>query len=453
MERGINVENTHKIAVVTLGCPKNVVMSEQMIYRLEKAGYQIVAAYSEAEIIVLNTCAFIDSAKAEAVENILELLKFKDDGTLKKLIVAGCLAEDVKGEITEEFPGVDGIMGCGSYDEIVDVVESALRGEHPARFGPLDAPVSECGRVRLTAWYSAYLRIAEGCSNHCSYCIIPSLRGPYRSRDEDLIVKECEELAASGVREVNVIAQDVTRYGEDLPGKSLATLLRRIAKVDGIEWIRLHYLYPERITDELIEVIRSEDKIVKYLDVPIQHASDRILRAMNRRSSREELRALFKKLRERIPGVVLRTTVMVGFPGESDDDFEDLCDFMKEIRFERAGVFVFSPQEGTKAAFLPGQVDEETANHRHELLTELQDRIMNAYYDSLVGRTFRVLCEGYDRIAETSFGRTYADSPDIDGKVFFKAVPRPRDGDFIDITIDENYEGELFGSPAKEAES
>ena len=267
------------------------------------------------------------------------------------------------------------------------------------------------------------------------------------------MVKECEDLAADGVKEVNVIAQDVTRYGEDLPGKSLASLLRRIARIDGIEWIRLHYLYPERITDELIEVIRTEDKIVKYLDVPIQHASDRILQAMNRRSTQAELRALFKKLRERIPGLVLRTTVMVGFPGETDEDFEDLCRFMKEMRFERAGVFVFSPQEGTKAASLPDPVEEETANHRHELLSELQERIMNSYYDSLVGKTFRVLCEGYDRIAETSFGRTYADSPEIDGKVFFKAVPRPRDGDFLDVTIEENYEGELFGSPAKEAES
>ena len=440
-----------KIAVVTLGCPKNLVMSEQMIHRLEQAGYPIVAGYSEAEVIVLNTCAFIDSAKAEAVENILELLKFKDDGTLKKLIVAGCLAQDVKDEITAEFPGVDGIMGCGSYDEIVGVVESALRDEHPARFGRLDAPVTECGRVRLTAWYSAYLRIAEGCDNRCSYCIIPSLRGPYRSREEDAVVKECEELAADGVKEINVIAQDITRYGQEFRGKNLGTLLRRIAKIDGIEWIRLHYLYPESITDELIEVIRTEEKIVNYLDIPIQHASDRILRLMNRRGTRRELLELFAKLRERIPGLVLRTTVMVGFPGETDEEFEELCDFMKKVRFERAGVFVFSPQEGTEAAALPDPVEEEVALHRQELLTELQERIMNAWYDSLVGKTVRVLCEGYDRLAETSFGRTCADSPDIDGKIFFKASPRPRDGDFIMITIDENYEGELFGSPAKEA--
>ena len=441
--------DTHTVAVVTLGCPKNVVMSEQMIYRLEKAGYKIVAAYSEAEIIVLNTCAFIDSAKAEAVENILELLRFKDDGTLKKLIVAGCLAEDVKTEILDEFPGVDGLLGCGSYDRIVEAVDAALRGEQPLFFGPLDAPVTECGRVRLTAWYSAYLRIAEGCSNRCSYCIIPSLRGPYRSRDEDLVVKECEELASDGVKEINVIAQDITRYGEDLEGKSLATLLRRVARIDGIEWIRLHYLYPESITDELIEVIRTEEKIVKYLDIPIQHASDKILRAMNRRGTKAELTALFRKLRERIPGVVLRTTVMVGFPGETDGDFEELCDFMKAVRFERAGIFVFSPQEGTPAASLPDPVDEDVAEHRHELLSELQDRIMNDYSASLVGKTFRVLCEGYDRIAETCFGRTFADSPEIDGRIFFKASPRPRDGDFIDITVDEIYEGELFGSPAE----
>lgn len=444
---------SHKIAVVTLGCPKNVVMSEQMIYRLEQAGYSIVAAYSEAEIIILNTCSFIDSAKAEAVENILELLKFKDDGTLKKLIVVGCLAENVKEQITEEFPEVDGIAGCGSYDQIVEVVESALRDEHPAVFGDINAPVTECGRTRLTAWYSAYVRIAEGCSNRCSYCIIPSLRGSFRSRREDDIVRECRELAADGVKELNIIAQDITRYGEDLEGKSLATLLRRLCRIDGIEWIRLHYLYPAGITDELIEVIRTEEKICKYLDIPIQHCNDGILKAMNRRGTKADLLSLIQKLRERIPEVVLRTSIIVGLPGETDEIFEELCAFMKEVRFERAGVFTYSPQEGTVAASLPNQVDEDVAAHRRELLYELQDRIMTSYYDSLVGKTFRVLCEGYDRIAETSFGRTYADSPDIDGKVFFKATPRPRDGDFIDVTIDENYEGELFGSVVDKGEN
>lgn len=444
---------SHKIAVVTLGCPKNVVMSEQMIYRLEKAGYTMVAGYSEAEIIILNTCSFIDSAKAEAVENILELLKFKDDGTLKKLIVVGCLAENVREQITEEFPDVDGIAGCGSYDQIVEIVESALRDEHPAVFGDINAPVTECGRTRLTAWYSAYVRIAEGCNNRCSYCIIPSLRGSFRSREEDAIVRECEELAADGVKELNIIAQDITRYGEDLEGKSLATLLRRLAKIDGIEWIRLHYLYPASVTDELIEVIRTEPKICKYLDIPIQHCNDGILKAMNRRGTKADILALIKKLRERIPGVILRTSIIVGLPGETDEIFEELCEFMKEVRFERAGVFTYSPQEGTVAAALPDQVDEEVAEHRRELLYELQDRIMTNYYDSLVGKTFRVLCEGYDRIAETSFGRTYADSPDIDGKVFFKATPRPRDGDFVDVTIDENYEGELFGSLAQKGEN
>lgn len=444
---------SHKIAVVTLGCPKNVVMSEQMIYRLEKAGYTMVAGYSEAEIIILNTCSFIDSAKAEAVENILELLKFKDDGTLKKLIVVGCLAENVREQITEEFPDVDGIAGCGSYDNIVEIVESALRDEHPAVFGDINAPVTECGRTRLTAWYSAYVRIAEGCNNRCSYCIIPSLRGSFRSREEDAIVRECEELASDGVKELNIIAQDITRYGEDLEGKSLATLLRRLAKIDGIEWIRLHYLYPASVTDELIEVIRTEPKICKYLDIPIQHCNDGILKAMNRRGTKADILALIKKLRERIPGVILRTSIIVGLPGETDEIFEELCEFMKEVRFERAGVFTYSPQEGTVAAALPDQVDEEVAEHRRELLYELQDRIMTNYYDSLVGKTFRVLCEGYDRIAETSFGRTYADSPDIDGKVFFKATPRPRDGDFVEVTIDENYEGELFGSLAQKGEN
>lgn len=444
---------SHKIAVVTLGCPKNVVMSEQMIYRLEKAGYTMVAGYSEAEIIILNTCSFIDSAKAEAVENILELLKFKDDGTLKKLIVVGCLAENVREQITEEFPDVDGIAGCGSYDNIVEIVESALRDEHPAVFGDINAPVTECGRTRLTAWYSAYVRIAEGCNNRCSYCIIPSLRGSFRSREEDAIVRECEELAADGVKELNIIAQDITRYGEDLEGKSLATLLCRLAKIDGIEWIRLHYLYPASVTDELIEVIRTEPKICKYLDIPIQHCNDGILKAMNRRGTKADILALIKKLRERIPGVILRTSIIVGLPGETDEIFEELCEFMKEVRFERAGVFTYSPQEGTVAAALPDQVDEEVAEHRRELLYELQDRIMTNYYDSLVGKTFRVLCEGYDRIAETSFGRTYADSPDIDGKVFFKATPRPRDGDFVEVTIDENYEGELFGSLAQKGEN
>jgi len=440
----------HTFAVVTLGCPKNQVMSEQMIYRLEKAGYKAVSGYMNAEIIILNTCAFIDSAKAEAVENILELLKFKDDGTLKRLIVVGCLAENVREQITEEFPGVDGIAGCGSYDDIVDIVKSAYKNEHPAVFGDINAPVTECGRTRLSAWYTAYVRIAEGCNNCCSYCIIPSLRGHFRSRQEDAIVAECEELACDGVKELNIIAQDITRYGEDLEGKSLVTLLRRLVKIEGIDWIRLHYLYPAGITDELIDLIASEEKICSYLDIPIQHCNNDILKAMNRRGDKAYLLNLFKKLRERIPGVVLRTSLIVGLPGETDEIFEELCDFCKEVHFERAGVFAYSPQEGTVAASLPGQVDEEVAKHRRELLYELQDKIMTSYYDGLVGKDFTVLCEGYDRLAETSFGRTYADSPDIDGKIFFKATPRPKDGDFIRIHIDENFEGELFGSPVEE---
>ncbi|MBE6998650.1 MAG: 30S ribosomal protein S12 methylthiotransferase RimO [Ruminococcaceae bacterium] len=443
---------SHTFTVVTMGCPKNTVMSEQMIYRMEQAGYTAVPGYMDAEIIILNTCGFIDSAKAEAVENILELLRFKEDGTLKKLIVVGCLAELVREEITEEFPDVDGLAGCGSYDNIVEVVESALRDEHPAVFGDINAPVTECGRTRLTAWYSAYVRIAEGCNNRCSYCIIPSLKGNFRSREEDAIVAECEELAADGVKELNIIAQDITRYGEDLEGKSLVTLLRRLCRIDGIEWIRLHYLYPAGITDELIDLIAEEDKICNYLDIPMQHCNDQILKAMNRRGTKADLLALVKKLREKIPGVILRTSLIVGLPGETEEIFEELCDFCKEVKFERVGVFSFSPQEGTVAASLPNQVDEETAEHRKELLYDLTDRIMTQYYESLVGKTVKVLCEGFDRIAEISFGRSYADSPEIDGKIFFKAKPRPEDGEFIDIIIEENYEGELFGSPASKEE-
>lgn len=434
-------------AMISLGCSKNLVNSEQMIWLLENAGYHAVATYDIADIAIINTCGFVDSAKAEAIENILELIRIKKDGRLKKIFVVGCLAESAKEEILDEFPEVDGLAGCGSYGDIVKLVEASYKEEKPCFFGDINASIEECGRTRLTAWYTAYVKIAEGCDNRCSYCVIPSLRGRYRSRTEEDIAAECAALASDGVKEINIIAQDITRYGRDLDnGTTLASLLKKLCAIDGISWIRLHYLYPDGITDELISVVSSEDKICKYLDLPLQHCDDDILLSMNRRGSRADIKELINKLRARIPSVVLRTTFITGLPGETEEKFEDLCDFVKEMHFERAGFFAFSPQEGTPAASMPGQIDEETAENRRALLIELQERIMTKYYDNLIGKELLVLCEGYDRYAEISFGRSFAESPDIDGKIFFKASPRPNEGDFIKIRIEENADGDLFGS-------
>jgi ribosomal protein S12 methylthiotransferase len=433
------------IGFVSLGCAKNQVNSEQMIYLLDQAGYQLTTRVENVDVVVVNTCGFIDSAKSEAIAEIIELGKLKEEGKIGKILVAGCLSQRYQDELMQELPEVDGVLGTGSYNDIVAAVDEVLAGQTPRKFADINAPLDEGSRVLTTPNYFAYLKIAEGCDNRCSFCIIPYLRGKYRSRDFDELVQEAKDLAAGGVRELIVVAQDISRYGIDRYGRyRLAELLTELCKIPQLRWIRLHYLYPDEIDDNLIDLIAREDKIVKYLDIPIQHVNDTILKRMNRRGSKAYLDELFTKLRDRIPGLVLRTSLIAGLPGEGEEEFDELCQFLRKHKLERVGAFVFSPEEGTPAAKME-YPDQETAERRVEILVDLQSRIMDEYNESKLGQTVTVLCEGYDRLAECHFGRTYADSPDIDGKVFFDSPVRLREGSFVEVEITEIMDGDLVG--------
>ncbi|MBR6425301.1 MAG: 30S ribosomal protein S12 methylthiotransferase RimO [Oscillospiraceae bacterium] len=434
-----------KIGFVSLGCAKNQVNTEQMIYLLQQAGYEILPDPDGADVAVVNTCGFIDSAKSEAIDNILALGELKKAGRLGKILVAGCLSQRYQEEILREMPEVDGILGCGSYFSIVPAVEQALAQGKPVFMEDIDAPLPEVPRTLTTPEHYAYLKIAEGCDNRCSYCVIPFLRGRYRSRAFEDLLEEARGLAAVGVKELIVVAQDISRYGLDLYGKRrLPELLRALCTIEGFHWIRLHYLYPDEITDELIDVIASEPKILKYLDIPIQHVNDEILRRMNRRGDRAFLEALLTKLRERIPGLVLRTSLIAGLPGEGEAEFEELCDFLRRFRLERVGCFAFSPEEGTPAAKME-YPDAEVAQERAEIVAELQSRIMDAFNESRLGAELEVLCEGYDPEREQYFGRSYAESPDIDGNVWFTSDESVPTGSFVTIRVTGTVDGELIG--------
>ena len=439
-----------KVGIISLGCAKNLVDSEQMLSLLDDAGFELVSDLEGADAVVINTCGFIESAREEAYENIREAGLLKDEGKLGKIIVAGCLPQRVGEELFETFPEVDALVGCGSFMEIADAVKRALSGESVSLFGDIDADIREEGRILTTPVHMAYIKIAEGCDNRCSYCVIPSLRGKFRSRKMEDIISEAEGVAESGVKELIVVAQDTTRYGIDLYGeRKISELLKELCKIEGLSWIRLHYLYPDEIDDNLIETVASEEKIVKYLDIPIQHVNDRILTAMNRRGNAEYLDKLFTKLRERIPGLVLRTSLIVGLPGETDEEFEELCDFIAKHRIERAGAFSFSPQEGTPAYDMPDQIDESVKERRVELICSLTDRIMNEWNESKIGKVEKVLCEGFDQYAECFFGRSYADSPDIDGKIFFDAPKNTAIGEIYDVELTEVLDGDLVGKRVK----
>ncbi len=430
------------VALISLGCAKNLVNSEQMLCLLADAGYEIVPDPDGADAVIINTCGFIDAAKSEAIDNILEMAQLKAAGRLKKIIVAGCLTERYRGEVRKELPEVDALLGVGSFGEIVEVLRETLAGAPSDRFGDHNAPVEEIGRYLTTGPGWAYLRIAEGCDNRCAYCAIPDIRGRFRSRPMENVLAEAADLAEAGCRELIVIAQDITRYGTDLYGeRKLAELCRNLAKLDGLEWIRLHYLYPDEIDDALIREIADNPKIVKYLDIPIQHIDTGILKRMNRRGSGEMIRALFARLRNEIPGLVLRTSLITGLPGEGEAEFEELCDFLRDARIERAGVFPYSPEEGTPAAAMTDRVDGETAQRRAEQIMELQDRIMDDFNAARVGETLRVLCTGFDGPYRT--GRSYADSPDVDGTVYFEGDCLP--GDFAQVRITGMMDGELTG--------
>ena len=439
---------SQSIGMVSLGCAKNQVDAEQMLFLLQQAGFEIHAEPAGSDVVIINTCGFIESAKTEAIDNILAMAALKAEGSIGKILVTGCLAQRYQQEILKERPEVDGVLGTGSYYDVVGAVKQLLAGrEGLEEYGDIQAPVQECGRILTTPRQYAYLKIAEGCDNHCAFCIIPALRGRYRSRPMEKLIEEAKELAAGGAKELIVVAQDTSRYGIDLYGeRKLAELLRELCKIDGIVWVRVHYLYPDEMSDELIDVLASEPKIVKYLDIPIQHVSDRILKAMNRRYTRTELEQLIKKLRRMIPKLVLRTTVIVGLPGETDDEFAELCSFMQRMKFQRAGVFKYSREEGTIAADMPDQIDEDVKIRRQDALVEIENRVIDKYNTSMFGHKIEVLVEGYDRTAGCYYSRSYGESLDIDGKIFFTSEKlRPQPGEFVTVCITDEIDGDLIG--------
>ena len=435
------------IGFISLGCAKNQVDCERMMYRVQEAGHNVQADIVGADVVVINTCGFIDSAKSEAIDHILQAAALKAEGMVGKILVTGCLSQRYQADILNEMPEVDGILGTGSYTEIVPAIEALLSSDDQIlELGDIDAPEQETGRILTTPEHYAFLKIAEGCDNRCAYCIIPYLRGKFRSRQMDDVLYEARLLAASGVKELIVVAQDTSRYGTDLPGhkRLLPELLRELCKIEELHWIRVHYVYPDEIDDEFIEVMASEPKIVKYLDIPIQHCNSKILKLMNRRGDGAFLRELFAKLRSRIPGLVIRTSLITGLPGEGEEEFQELCEFLRGLRLERVGAFAFSPEEGTPAAEMEF-VDNEVAVKRAEIIEMIQSDVMDAYNASFIDKELEILVDGYDEEFEQFYGRTYADSPDIDGRVWLASDTPLREGQFVMAHIDGCIEGDLSG--------
>ncbi|MDD5947009.1 MAG: 30S ribosomal protein S12 methylthiotransferase RimO [Oscillospiraceae bacterium] len=436
------------VSMVSLGCAKNLVDAERMLYLLKEKGHTLTVEPGDAEIAVVNTCGFIQSAKEEAIETILELVELKNEGTLKGIIVTGCLAERYREEMAEQFPEVDAVIGLGDEKLLCDVVDRIAKGERVVQFAPKkDLPLTG-GRVLSTLPFFAYLKIAEGCSNGCTYCAIPQIRGGYRSVPMEDVLQEAQWLAENGVTELVVVAQDTTRYGEDLYGNSrLPELLQALCQIEGFHWIRVLYCYPERITDELIHVIATEPKIVKYLDIPVQHCNGKILKAMRRGGDEASLRMLFEKLRAAIPNITLRTTLMTGFPGETEADFEQLSAFVEEMHFDRMGCFSYSEEENTIAASMPDMVEESVRIHRAEILTEQQMTISCTLNEKRIGTVTEAVIEGYDKWAECWFGRTAADAPDIDGKLFIAGTPQDgyRVGQYVEVKITDMLDFDLIG--------
>lgn len=435
-----------KVGFISLGCSKNLVDTEVMLRRLYDKGFEITADESEAEIIVINTCGFIESAKQESIENILDAARLKECGKCKHIIATGCLVERYRNEVMDEMPEIDALVGVGSLCDIADACEAVMRGERYTSFR--DKECSELGgeRIITTEPHTAYLKIAEGCDNRCTYCAIPLIRGRLRSRPIEDIVREAQELEAMGVREINLIAQDTTRYGLDLYGEySLARLVRELTEKTSIPWIRLLYCYPDKITDELVAQLRDNPRLLKYMDIPIQHISDKVLTRMNRHGGSELIRNAVKRLRREVPDIILRTTAMVGFPGESDEDFTELCEFIKEARFDRFGAFTYSPEEGTVAFDFDGAVDEQVKQDRYDILMQTQLTITEEQNATKVGGELLVLVDGYDDAAEVYYGRSYADAPDVDGKIFFKSDSLIDSGAFVKVRITEALDYDLVG--------
>ena len=439
------------IGFISLGCAKNQVDCERMMYRVQEAGHTVKADIVGSDVVIINTCGFIDSAKTEAIDFILQTAALKAEGLVGKILVTGCLSQRYQDEILREMPEVDGVLGTGSYTEVVPAIEALLEDHSVSQFGSIDAPEQETGRILTTPEHYAYIKIAEGCDNRCSYCIIPYLRGKFRSRQMDDVLYEARVLAASGVKELIVVAQDTSRYGTDLPGhkRLLPELLRALCKIEELHWIRVHYVYPDEIDDAFIDVMAEEPKIVKYLDIPIQHCNSKILKLMNRRGDRAFLEELFAKLRARIPGIVLRTSVITGLPGEGEEEFAELCEFLKEQRLERVGAFPFSPEEGTPAYDME-HPDFSVAQARAEMVETIQSAIMDDYSASIIGSSLEVLVDGFDEELEQYFGRTFADSPEIDGRVWIASEEALSEGSFVTVQIDGLVDGDLSGFVVEE---
>ena len=432
-----------KIGMISLGCNKNQIDAEIMLAKLAEQGFEITDEVDGADAVIVNTCGFIEDAKKEAIENILDMAELKKEGVIGKIIVTGCLAERYREEILSELPEVDAVVGLGSNKDIAEICDRVLAGVPVVSFGEKTCLPLDCERMLTTPNYYAYLKIAEGCSNHCTYCAIPKIRGEFRSRQPESILKEAMELAKQGVKELVVIAQDTSRYGEDLYGKSaLPALLTSLSKIEGIEWIRVLYCYPERISDELISVVKNNDKIVKYFDIPLQHADAQVLKRMNRKGDYD---SLLRKIRSEIPEVVLRTTLITGFPGETEENFETLSRFVNEAKFDRLGCFAYSAEEGTPAALLDGQLDSEIKQSRLEAVMEQQYRIAQQKNEEQVGKILKTVVEGYDAYTDTYYGRTWRDAPEIDGQINFTCGYELNEGDFVDVEVMGINEYDLIG--------
>lgn len=439
-----------KVGMVSLGCSKNQVDGEIMLSLIQRDGYELCGDAEQCDVVIINTCAFIEDAKRESIENILEFCELKRQGVIKAVVVTGCLAERYQQELVTEIPEADVILGIGRNTDIVNAIDQALQGERVVEFAPKDELVMDAERVLTNAPYYAYIKLADGCDNRCTYCAIPNIRGRFRSRKMENILEEVRRFAAQGVTEMNLVAQDTTRYGEDIYGKlMLPELIREVCKVDGVHWVRILYCYPQRVTDELLEVMASEPKVVKYMDVPVQHVSGRILKAMNRRDDYDYLRNLMQKIREKIPGVVLRTTFITGFPGETEEDFAEMTRLVKEVKFERVGCFTYSPEDGTPAYSMPEQIDEETKRRRADIVMSEQLAIAEEFARSWIGRELEVVVEGLNEETGIYYGRSYMDAPDIDTRVYFDSPYEHETGEYVMVTVTGSQGYDLVAEEAE----
>lgn len=438
------------IGFIGLGCEKNNINTEQMIAACINAGYNIVSDLDKTQVAIINTCGFIESAKQEALETIFEVAELKKEGKIQRIIAAGCLVERYQAEIAAEIPEVDGFLGVGSFQRVAEAVEKVLNGERVEWYDAKENLQLEGERVLTSPPATAYIKIADGCNNRCAYCCIPDIRGPFRSRSTRLIFAEAQKLAEEGSKELILIAQDTTNYGIDRYGRRCPEkVIDRITPIEGVEWIRLLYLYPDKINDALINCFKTNDKLLPYIEMPIQHAAGSVLQRMKRPGNEKTLMKLINTLREQIPNVVLRTTVIVGFPGETEEEFEILCNFIKEAQFDKLGVFCYSQEEGTTAALMEDQIPEDVKERRREVIETIQADIVEKKQAAMVGKTFKVLVEGYDRISECWFGRSYMEAPDIDGKIFFTGGSSVTPGEMVNVTIEEVIDFDLVGRIAE----